>query len=560
MKVESIIIHNFRSIKEQTIYLNDYSLLIGANNSGKTNIIDAIRVFYEKDIKFNKNRDFPKFPTDGDCWIDIKYKLGQDEFNSLRDEYKVEENKLSVKKYLISERYADRIKANQSNIYAYEQGGGLSKNLFYGAKAVAEGKLGDILFIPEITRADEYTKMSGPSALRNILEFVVKKVVRKSGSFEKLSTAFEEFNERFQKETDIEGYSIAKLNKEINSEIEGWGTSFGLEINQIKPDEIIKNLIRHYLVDKNMPDQEMDLTAFGQGLQRHLIYVLIKLSAKYKESPAPKERKEFAPNMNLILFEEPEAFLHPSQQEIMNNSLKEVSMGVSEQVLISTHSSHFVSKNSDDIPSMIKLRKEITETEICQITKSDLEDLMKENKELKSILGKSITSKDLDLESFWYSLWLDPDRCCAFFADLVLICEGASEKVLLDLMNKEKKISFGNKRIYILNSAGKENIHRYMNLFHKLGIFHSVLFDGDNDREKHAKINEFIQKNKNSFSLNIHQFENEFEDFLEIEKIQNKWEKPLNVLWHYKNNKIKNTKIEELEKIILNLLPKNESF
>ena len=44
--------------------LTNYSLLIGANNCGKTNIIDALRVFYEKDnYKFNVDRDVPKFNT-----------------------------------------------------------------------------------------------------------------------------------------------------------------------------------------------------------------------------------------------------------------------------------------------------------------------------------------------------------------------------------------------------------------------------------------------------------------------------------------------------------------
>ena len=47
MKIKSLKIHNFRSIKEQSFDLTDYSLLVGANDSGKSNTIDAIRVFYD---------------------------------------------------------------------------------------------------------------------------------------------------------------------------------------------------------------------------------------------------------------------------------------------------------------------------------------------------------------------------------------------------------------------------------------------------------------------------------------------------------------------------------
>jgi len=167
--------------------------------------------------------------------------------------------------------------------------------------------------------------------------------------------------------------------------------------------------------------------------------------------------------------------------------------------------------------------------------------------------------KDIELESIRYCLWLDPDRCCSFFADVVLICEGLSEKALIDCLVKEKKLNFKNRRVYILNAAGKYDIHRYMNLFEKLGIKHSVLFDGDTNNDKHKKINEFIEKKKNSFTLNLHKFvEGELEDFLEIEKVDDRYKKPLNVMWHYKNGEIKQEKIDALIKIIEKLVSQKE--
>jgi predicted ATP-dependent endonuclease of OLD family len=117
-----------------------------------------------------------------------------------------------------------------------------------------------------------------------------------------------------------------------------------------------------------------------------------------------------------------------------------------------------------------------------------------------------------------------------------------------------RDISLENNKIYILNAAGKYDIHRYMNLFGKLGIKHSVLYDGDNNKGKHKRINNFIQENKNGFTLGLHCFEGEFEDFLEIKKEADRYKKPLNVMWHYKNNKIKQQKIDELAKIIKHLI------
>jgi predicted ATP-dependent endonuclease of OLD family len=555
MKIKTIILHNFRSIKEQTFNLKDYSLLIGANNSGKTSVIDTLMIFYEKE-KFDKE-DIPKFQTDDqEIWIEIEFHLTDNEFENLKAEYKQDNNSLKVRKYLKSSQ-SDRVKSNQSNIYGYE-GGNLSNNLFYGAKNISEAKLGDVIYIPEVAKVDEYTKLSGPSAFRDSLNFVVKKVVKNSPSFDSLSKSFIDFNEKFKTESSKDGVSIQNFIDDVNKEIKDWDVSFGVDINEIKPEEIIKNLVSHYLEEKHLQER-LDISSFGQGLQRHLIYTLIKLSAKYKEIPVKKEKKEFSPDFTLILFEEPEAFLHPAQQEILNLSLGEIASAENQQVLISTHSSHFVSKNTDDIPSLLKLTKNEVETLIYQIDKNALQDILKENKELKKILGDESTGKDIELESIRYYLWLDPDRCCSFFADIVLICEGLSEKALIDCLVKEKKLNFKSSRVYVLNAAGKYDIHRYMNLFDKLGIEHSVLFDGDKNNEKNKKVNEFIEKNKNKFTLNLHKFEeSELEDFLGIEKVDDRYKKPLNVMWHYRNGKIKQEKIDALIKIIMGLVSKTE--
>ena len=133
MKIKSIKIHNYRSIKDAEFMLDDYNVLVGANNSGKTNILTALRIFYEDGVKFNEKIDFPKFHTDDkESWIEIEYLLTDDEFKNLKDDYKNLGNILKVRKYLKSED-PQRVKSNQSNIYAYEKGR-LSTNLFYGGK------------------------------------------------------------------------------------------------------------------------------------------------------------------------------------------------------------------------------------------------------------------------------------------------------------------------------------------------------------------------------------------------------------------------------------------
>jgi len=556
MKIKTIKIHNFRSIKEQTFDLIDYSLLVGANDSGKSNIIDAIRVFYN-DLKFSEEKDWPKFITnDDESWIEIKFLLSNEEFENLKEEYKQEEAKekfFIVRKYL---KHSVKVQSGSSNIYGYEQGR-LSENFFYGWKNVAKGKLGDILYIPAVSQVTDYTKLSGPSYLRNILDFICKKIISSSESFNNLNKTFDEFTKNFKQEKTKEGLSLEGFEKDINDDIADRKVKMNFSIRSLDVADITKNLIEPYIKDEVLGDHKLPIESFGEGLQRRLVYTLIKLSTKYKEKKSTKEKKEFFSNFLLILFEEPEAFLHSSQQEILNQSLKELSNEESQQILISTHSVHFVSRNIDNLPSILKLYKQGGETQVYQITESGLRQTLVANKQLKHILGQKIEDKDLELEAIRYALWLDPDRCCAFFADFILICEGASEKILIDYLIKNKDIELLDKEIYILNALGKENIHRYMNLFKELGIKHSVLFDGDENKKNsnyHAKVNGFITNNKNEFTIKIDSFKNNLEDFLAIPEESRSDKKPLSVMWHYQNNKIEDKKIQEFKTKVSNLL------
>ena len=575
MKINKIQLHNFRAIKDGIFNLNNYSLLIGENNSGKSTVITAIRMFYEDDgLKFNDARDFPKFKTENkNSWIEIEFQLTDDESSTLKDEYRIEENKLKVRRYFKSEK-KELVDSKNSNIYAYENGN-LSQNYFYGAKNISQTKLGKVIFIPEISKTSDTLKFSGPSPLRDITNFVFSKIVKNSPSYSALNSAFDSFNEEFDKESKSDDFTLNSLQTDINDDLKSWEVSFGLRINPIKPADIVKTLFSHYITDNNLGDKEVDIASLGQGVQRHLIYTLLKLTAKYVDKKEEK-KKDFSPNFTLILFEEPEAFLHPTQQEQLNISLSKVSS--ENQILISTHSPIFVSKNIDNLTSIVKLDRTNGIAKIFQIEKSELDDLLNNNaglyKHLSDLLGDTTISDDLKKEirkkhlgddvpdmpaklydeSFKYFLWLDSERSSAFFAKHVIICEGATEKIFLDFLINTKWNDLKSKQMYFLDSLGKFNIHRFMNLFGKLGITHSVLFDSDDDKGVHDKINAFIENNKNSFTKKIHSFDKDFETFLNISLPSRNDLKPLNIMTKYDANDIEDEKISELKKLIKEIL------
>lgn len=574
MQIKAVRVHNFRSIVDVSFDLEKYALLVGENNAGKTNVITALRIFYENDIKYDPKTDFPKCSNvvDQESWIELEFLTSTDEQDSLKNEYRASDMLLKVRKYLKSSN-PELVKSGQSNIYAYESGV-LSTNLFYGAKNISNAKLGKLLYIPELSKTDDNFKMSGPSPFRDMIDFIMQKRTKGSKSFEKLQDAFDVFNTEFKKESATDGFSIKDLTKDINDNVSEWGINFGLDINNITTDNIIKNLISHYLEDKQLNNERVPISSFGQGMQRHLIYTLIKIGSKYVDKKEEK-KKEFSPDLTIILFEEPEAFLHPTQQEILNQSLKKMADDINQQVLCTTHSPIFVSKNVENLPSLLKVIRRNGESKIYQVRKTELNTIIDDNNSMFTMFTKALSDNaisttikgqitrrklgdpqaDLVLklqeESLKYFLWLDGERSCSFFAKHVFICEGASEKVLLDYLLTDAWADLKQKHIYFLDVMGKFNIHRYMNLFGELGIYHTVLYDKDADEGIHNLINSFIVSKKNAFTKGIYTFDPDFEGFLGIPKPDRADLKPLNILFNYKNNNIADAKITDLKNILI---------
>jgi len=106
VRIKQITIHNFRSIKDVCITPANYTMIIGENNVGTTNIIVALRMLYEDGgFKYKPAIDFPKFDTDDkESWIEIAYETTSYEQESLKDEYKTIDNTLKVRRYFASSR------------------------------------------------------------------------------------------------------------------------------------------------------------------------------------------------------------------------------------------------------------------------------------------------------------------------------------------------------------------------------------------------------------------------------------------------------------------------
>ncbi len=559
MNITGITIHNFRSIADATVRLGDYTLLVGENNVGKSNVIDALRVFYEKGLKYDPKRDVPKFETaEAESWIDIEFTLADDEYDNLKEEYRLPGKALKVRKFLRTTQKGTDGKP-LAGIHAFTGDSGIADEQFYGAKNVQQGKLGDVIYIEDVSRLSEHTKLSGPSALRDLIDDIVKKLVRSSASFEKLTRQFQEFAGAFKGEETADGASLTKLETDINAEIASWDTSFRLNISAPSEGQIVKNLVSHAIHDEVL-QSEMAPEQFGQGLQRVLIFTLIRLAAQYQPQPTPTDKKEFAPQMTLLLFEEPEAFLHPQQQVELATNLRTIGGRETDQVLISSHSPYYVSNSIDDIPSIARLSKAKGTTVVGQISTEKLAAIFAENIQINELVKgtKYEASADdfkEDMEAIKYCLWLNPERCGMFFARHVLLVEGATERAVINYLLATGQARCPRGGVFVLDCMGKFNIHRFMNILAPLNVPHAVLFDADGVGRPHDEIKKLITESATGLTTKVDTFPNDLETFLGLTERVRADRKPQHMMLRLKENAIGEDPVAALIGKINGLVP-----
>jgi predicted ATP-dependent endonuclease of OLD family len=281
---------------------------------------------------------------------------------------------------------------------------------------------------------------------------------------------------------------------------------------------------------------------------------LIQLGAKYVGKKPSKKTKDFTPSMTLILFEEPEAFLHPPHQEILAHSLTMLADNPDQQVICSTHSSHFVSRNAARIPAIGCLKRDNGRVLACQIDAKAWDEIVDANQVMNKIAAKWPNMKKKleadderpEMEAVKYFLWLNPDRCGMFFANHVLIVEGPSEQAFINKLLGDGKIKRPADGLYVLDSIGKFNMHRFMNLLAQLGIPHSVIHDDDENRDQHADVNQLIQDSKHAtLTTTVISIAGDLETMLGIPKPKSDHRKPQHLLYLYESGQINPDKVED---------------
>ena len=456
MYINKIKITNFRSIGADGIKINcnnGLNIILGENNSGKSSIIDAIRLVmsagtYRKNL-YVKSSDFHinRYGEQADViHIDIFFSnLSLDQataFYMLTNGNDIETAELHVEYSLyIDKKGRKRV---QENIYGGEALNKIPKETFDNV---------NLLYLAALRDAENDLKPSQNSQLANILYSIAKTPEEK----EKVMNVFYEANATVLDNKSIQEVehiinnnllnienkelqekvrlsmleptfeSIAALmhldyirdkflkidSNELNGILEKLELSIEIlkDIKSVKelPDNIIEVdlkkikteeslLLLYTILSKKIENDSINIAQNGLGYN-NILHMAASLG-DLQERPIDEE-------ISILLVEEPEAHLHPQLLDLLFNFFQKANENSKIQLFITSHSPTLVSKaNLDDLHIVYKHNYE---NKVLSLTETQLDN-----------------DEKLDLRRY-----LDVTKSQLFFAKRIIFVEGISESLLL---------------------------------------------------------------------------------------------------------------------------------
>jgi predicted ATP-dependent endonuclease of OLD family len=502
MKICHIIIENFRSIDYFDEEVGKHNIIVGKNNTGKSNLLWAIYSFYypknlsvedfiirqndeeesEKklqitltfdsltDIEQNNNKMYffdGKIKIRLKAWIDddrkLKYEHNGYEQRSIRkypedfdisfktllendkpkrsdfneyDEIKeimediVPEGRITADdKQKINEVYLSSHPEIEKEIIVL-----LSDTQYHGFIKTNNPKaIGECYFIPAIKDPKEElqtTKTTSPvyQMIRSILSDIKAEDIKED---------FREIQKQVKNERQT---NLEMLRKSFNDELELFNTSVDINLQDVEISEAFPLHI-DILFNDGVPTP---LNNKGTGLQRYALFKFLKI----------KNELNLGQDISyILLFEEPEAHLHPQFQREIAKILKDLSENTNYQTFITSHSPQFIDLLNLDYVFIFNKEKECTKPNKCELHLTDIKE------EIKTLL------------------LFDPNVKEIFFSEKIVLIEGPSEEIISNILIQKGNLDVSN--VSIIKAESKYNIPRFIKVFNSLKIPYTILIDED---------------------------------------------------------------------------------
>lgn len=230
------------------------------------------------------------------------------------------------------------------------------------------------------------------------------------------------------------------------------GLKLSIEANtseNIKVEDLLKK--NHTItIQKDGIERKDSFQRSGHGIIRQALFNFITFLLNMQEE---SHRKEY-----IILYEEPELFLHPKITFKLREELYNLAApGKPYQILCATHS-----------PMMIDISKD--HSSLIRVVKNQDEETITYQVQTEVYTARYSKERVQMINRF------NPHICEVFYADKVLLVEGDTETIVYrELLNK----FFPEKEIFVLNTGSKMNIPFFQDILTAFHIKHYPIHDVD---------------------------------------------------------------------------------
>jgi putative ATP-dependent endonuclease of OLD family len=219
--------------------------------------------------------------------------------------------------------------------------------------------------------------------------------------------------------------------------------------------DITKSLEADFSViirDLNFPDTNQGFENHGNGVVRQAMFNFLGL-VKNKIDLDGNSGKSY-----IILFEEPEIYLHPKAVKLLREVLYALGDNSPFQLLCASHS-----------PTLIDISRKCTS--LVRIGKNE------DNTIFLHQAGDNLFQLDTEMKSrIQMANRFDPNVCEVFFSDEAILVEGDTEAVVCrEVLAKH----YPKKDIFVLNTGSKNNIPFFQTILSHFRIKHHIIHDSD---------------------------------------------------------------------------------
>ena len=424
--ITNIKIVNFRSVINLDLVINsknNFISLCGANNVGKTNILNALALFFNK-FDYVPKKDCPNHKFYGTQGGSYQPKITITFIKNNEDTYTITKDWNLTKKQKEEKIYKMTAKKNKTPISDKEINLFLNKIHFFYLESINISFPETIKYMMNSDIIDLETKGS-----------------RLSGKKKKMKTKIEAILQDLQELLNTLGNNITPLLEKYK---EGWGLAFDLpkEVNTFR--DLIIAEVDFYIKDKS---NSKAIDAKGSGLQR-LCHILMYFRIIEKLN----SKKETV----ILAIDEPDVYLHTGLQKKLYKDLLERSK--LNQTFITTHSPVFI--DTTKLSNVFLLNQEVTEDVEYARGKRKVGNNKKFNVVSTKLVDFSNSNGITRLKEY---LGIE-DKDSLLFDKYNILVEGEGDKKYLTKLMTHFNIQIPN----IISCGGADNIIKHLEFYNNI--------------------------------------------------------------------------------------------